>query len=225
MTRLLSFNYIYLLPLLVSAIFSLKAFRLKWPIPFRIFSVFLLTTLGVETFAIAWKFGLCHTAYWHYSRNNLWIYDAFVSIGELFLLAYFHGVIRNQTVRKLIRWSIAPILLFGIVDYIYIQSPYMINNYTFVLTNSITIFLLLVFFNQVLRQKEIIRLDRSTEIWIAMGCFLYYSGTLPLFIFLNYLNREQPKLAESYFHINIALDFVMYTFFSISFLCKPHFLK
>ena len=64
--------------MLLSAIFSLRAFRLKWPKHLRVFSIFLLSTLLVEIFSIAWKWELHKSGGW--GPTNLWIYNAFLPI-------------------------------------------------------------------------------------------------------------------------------------------------
>ena len=225
MQKLLSYGYIYLIPLLLSAIFSLRSFRLKWSIAFRIFSVFLLSTLVIEAFAIAWKWGLCKTAFWDYSPSNLWIYNAFLMVRHLFLLGYFYEIISNDLIKKIIRLSVIPFLVLAVINYSLIQTPHRVNNYTVVLANIITILLALSFFQQVLKEKKIIKLSSSTEVWITLGAFIYHSGVLPLFIFFNYLIKENRPLADSYFRINDALNIIMYIFYLISFLCKPHSLK
>ena len=225
MRKLLSYKYIYLIPLLASAIFSLRSFRLKWPKPFRIFSIFLWTTFLVEAFAIAWKWGLCKTGPWNFSPNNVWIYCAFITIRHLFFLAYFHAILENELVKKIIRWSVVPFLVFAVLNYFYIQTPFDANTYTMIIANSFTIFLVLIFFQEILRSKKIIRLGQSTQVWIAFGTFIYYSGTLPLFIFFNYLMKYSPGAFSSYYQINDALNIIMYTSYLIAFLCKPHSLK
>src|SRR5258706_11384543 len=108
MHKLLSYSYIYLIPLLLSAIFSLKSFRLNWPKPYKLFSIFLCLTLIVELFAISWKWYLFKTDYWNYSKSNLWIYNAFLLISELFLLLFYYGVLISPTLKKMIRVSIIP---------------------------------------------------------------------------------------------------------------------
>lgn len=225
MHRLLSITYTYLIPLLLSAVFSLKSFRLKWPRTFRLFSVFLITTFFIEVFAIAWKWELYNTKYWHYSRSNHWIYGAFIMIRQLFFFAYFHSVISSPFVKKVIRLLVVPFVAFSIINYFVIQSPHTVNHYTIIIANTITVALVLLYFKQVMNEKKLIDLARSTEVWIAVGTFLYYSATLPLFILFEYFTREQPKLVSFYFYINDALNVLMYTFYLISYLCKPHSLK
>lgn len=223
MQRLLNYNYIYLIPLFLSAIFSLKSFRLKWPGPFKLFSVFLISTLLVEVFAIAWKWELYDEL--GYAPYNLWIYNGYLVIKHLFLFYFFYGILTSHLIRRIILWSLVPFVLFCAVNYFYIQGPHYPNSYTIVVANTLTILLALAFFNQILAAKNTIRLKKSTEVWISFGTFIYYSGTLPLFIFFNYLLTRQQNVASSYFYINDALNIVMYLFYLISFLCKPHSLK
>lgn len=225
MRQLLDLQYLYLIPILLSALASLRAVKQKWPRPFRIFSLYLLSVLAVETFAVAWKLKLHNTAYWNYSEYNLWIYNAFVTIRHLFLLSFFYGIIKFPAVKKWILISIPPFMLFAVFNYFFWQTPHMVNNYTIAFANVITALLSLTFFYQVLRDKEVIALTRASEVWIVFGTFMYHAGVLPLFMFMNYLNASHQIIADSYFQINDALNILMYTLYLISFLCKPHSLK
>ncbi len=222
MHRLLNYNYIYLIPLLFSAILSLKSFRLKWPKPYKIFSALLLSTLAIEFFAISWKWGLNHTNYWNFSHSNLWIYNAFLLARHLFLLSFFYQVIVSTTVRKIILWSVVPFFLFAIANYQFIQTPHYVNTHTIVLANTVTIMLSLTFFYQILNDNNLTKLYSNSIVWISLGSFIYYSGTLPFFLLFNYLIKENIPMALSYLNINTALNTIMYTCLLISFLCKPH---
>lgn len=225
MQKLLNYTYIYLIPLLLSATFSLKSFRLKWPRPYTFFSVFLCFTLLVEVFAISWKWYLFKTGFWNYSRSNLWIYNAFTVIRGLFLLVFYYQVLTSVILKKMIRVSIIIFIFGGGLNYFFIQSPHHINNYTIVIANGLTIFLSLAFFRQLLKDKNIIKLSTHPLFWISLGNFIYYSGTLPFFILFDYLLREHLPMALSYLYINDALNIVLYSFYLISFLCKPQLQK
>ncbi|MEO1054722.1 MAG: hypothetical protein AAFX87_29085 [Bacteroidota bacterium] len=225
MVKLLSLQYMYLIPMVISAWLSLRVFKRNWAWSFKVFSVLLLLTCLVEFFAIWWKLDLYTTAYWDYSSSNLWIYNAFVSVRHLLLLGWFYGFMRTERERNWVKWSVPPFIIFGIINYAFIQTPHLVNTYSIVLANAITILLAIYFFRMVLLHKEIINLTKSAEVWIALGTFLYYSGTLPFFIAFNYFITEKPSIASSYLVINDVLNLVMYTTYAIAFLCKPHFLK
>jgi len=121
--KLLSYNYIYLIPLTASAIVSLRSFRLAWLKPYRNFSLFLITSLIMEIFAISWKWGLHQTALWSYPKSNLWIYNAFLTIQLLFYMSFYHRIFTSVTIRKIIRYSVLPVVCFGFLDYVWIQTP------------------------------------------------------------------------------------------------------
>lgn len=221
MSRLLQFSYIYLIPMLLSAIFSLRSFRLKWPLAFRIFSISLLLTLLIECFAISWKWGFSQTKWWHYTRSNMWIYDAFVVIKYMFVVSFFYCILRSALVKKVITYSFCLFIPLASYNYFFFQGPFSVDTYTIIFTNSSTIFYCLLFFIQVLKDKNLIILTKDTSVWISLGLLLYNAGTLPFFVFFNYLINEQPSMATSYLYINDALNIIMYTLFLIAYICPP----
>ena len=221
MSRLLHFSYIYLIPVLLSAIVSLRSFRLKWPLAFRIFSISLLLTLLIEYFAICWKWGFNQTKWWHYTRSNMWIYDAFVVIKYMFVCSFFYYILRSTFIKKLIIYSFCLFIPLACYNYFLFQGSFNVDTYSIIFTNSFTILCSLLFFIQVLRDKNLITLTKDARVWISLGLLLYNAGTLPFFIFFNYLINEQPSMAVSYLYINDALNIIMYTLFLIAYLCSP----
>ena len=206
---------------MLSAVSSLRAFRRKWPKPFRIFSIFLLITVLVEVFVIAWvKLGLNEK--FGFNRNSHWIYGVFITVRHLFLLYFFYKILNSPSIKKLIKQSVIPVVAFAIINYAFIQSPLRLNSYTIIITNLITILLCLAFFYQILKNERIIALSKSTEVWIVSGTFLYYAVTLPLFIIFNFLVRQDSPLTSSFFRINDVMNVIMYSSYLIAFLCNPH---
>lgn len=225
MQKLLSYNYVYLIPLIFSAFFSLKAFRLNWPKQYKLLSLFLFSSLFIEVFAITWKWYIYKTEYWSYSKSNLWIYNGFLIIRHLYILSFFYYTFHSKALKKAILISVIPFTLFGFYNYFFLQSPHKVSTYTIILMNTTVVLLALSYFRQVIKSDTIVKVNADPGIWISLGLFIYYSGSLPLFIFLNYLIKEHPEIVVSYFYINHALSITMYLLFLISFICKPHPLK
>ncbi|MDB5150463.1 MAG: hypothetical protein JWQ57_4483 [Mucilaginibacter sp.] len=223
MLKLLDHIYIYLIPLALSAAVSLRSFRLTALKSYRLISVFLIITLAVEIFAITWKLCLYKTSYWCFSQSNLFIYCAFLSVRLVFLLLIYYPVLQSPVVRQIIRYSSGPLLCFFVINYFFIQTPNQVNTYSIIILHLVAIMLALVFFYQVLKDKNIIRLSAHPMIWISLGTLIYHAGTLPFFLFLNYLNKEYVALAYAFLDINQGLNIIMYSLYLIAFLCKPHF--
>ncbi len=221
MQRLLDYRFIYLIPLLLSAAFSLRCFRLKWPAPYRIFSIFLLSTLLVEIFAIAWKWELHQDLFGKYTRENLWIYNAFLVIRHILYLSFFYFVLDSPALKKMIRWSIIPFLVVGLLNYFFIEKPHTVNNYAFITSNILIVLLSLASFNQLLKNKRLIRLSADPLTWISLGTLIYHSASLPIFIYFNYLLNGYFSLMDTFLFINDSLNIIMYTLFLIAYLCTP----
>jgi uncharacterized membrane protein len=114
------------------------------------------------------------------------------------------------------------VLCFFIINYFFIQKPNQVNTYSIIILHLVAIMLAFAFFYQVLKDKNILRLSSHPMIWISLGTFIYHAGTLPFFLFLNYLNKEYVALAYAFLDINQGLNIIMYSLYLIAFLCKTH---
>src|SRR5882757_2293055 len=157
--------YVYLIPLFLGAIFSLRSFRLKWPSPFRQFSIFLFATLLVEVFANAWKFFL-HKWFGYSSYSNLWIYNIYLAPQYMFYLYFYRQVLTGYKVKKVISRLFFLYPLFAITNMVWIQGPDSVNNYTIIVSHLLTIFLTVIFFIEVLKEKEIYKLGAEPLVFI-----------------------------------------------------------
>jgi hypothetical protein len=225
MQKLLSVHYIYLIPLLAATIAGIRSYRQKWPAPFPQFSLFLLLTVLIESFAICWKWYLHKTAYWSYSKGNYWIYDAFVIVKILFFMWLFYRLLHSARVKKAIRVIAVPVALLGIMEYSLTQTPVKATIYTIGVSNLIITLLSLGFFRQILKEAIVADLKNNPAVLIATGALIYHSATTPLFIYLNFLNAGSQSLAISFIYINHVFNIIMYSLFLTSFLCKPSFQK
>lgn len=221
MQKIISYNYIYLIPLVLCAIISLRSFRLEWLRNYRSFAVFIWITLLVEAFAIAWKWYLFKTAYWNFSKSNLWIYNFFLILRLLFYLLFYFQHLSSHKMKTIILYSTILLSIFGLLNYFIIQKTNEINSYSIVIDHLVIILLSLSFFSQVLNATVIIKLTTHPMVWISLGTFIYFSSTLPFFISLGYASKNNVSLAISMLYINTALNTLMYSFYLISFLCKP----
>jgi hypothetical protein len=221
MQHLLRYQYLYLFPLLFSAIFSIKSFRQKWPKPYRLIAVLVIVTLLVEVGAIGWKW------YWYnlftisYTKNNIWIYNVFVSIHLGLSFAIFYHVVNNRLYKKAIVWLILPFLLFGLLNYVWIQGPLVYNTYTVIPARIAIIALCIAYFKQLLEEPKVIALRKEPLVWVTIGTFLYLSVTLPYFMMFRFLNKNSIDLSLFFLSINDTLNLILCSCYLISFLCKP----
>ncbi len=217
MQRLLKYEYWFLLPLLLSAILSLRSFWQKWPKQYRWFAVLLIVSFLIEVFAISWKWYLHN----QYSKNNLWIYNIFITMRLAFLLTIFHQVLQAVWIKKMIQYAGPVLVALGILNYVFIQGPFQYNTYSMALSHAMIIILCLCYFKQCADETKAIAYYKEPMAWMVSGIFIYHAASLPFLVMLNFLNMQQSGLAMLSLPINMTLNLLMCFFYLISFLCKP----
>jgi len=180
-----------------------------------------MVTLLTEVAAIGWKW------YWYnlfaitYTKNNIWVYNVFVSIHLGLSFAIFYAVLNNRLYKKAIAVLILPFLLFGLLNYIWIQGPFVYNTYTVIPARIAVIALCIAYFKQLLEEPKVIALRKEPLVWVAIGTFLYLSVTLPYFLMFRFLNTQNIDLSLLFLTINDTLNLILCSCYLISFLCKP----
>lgn len=217
MQRLLKYEYWFLLPLLLSAILGLRSFWQKWPKQYRWFAVLLIVSLLTEVLAISWKWYLHN----QYSKNNFWIYNSYITIRFVLLLGIFYQIMQAPGIKKAIRYAGPIIVLFNVLNYLFLQGPFQYNTYSVVLTQYPIVLLCLGYFKQLSEENILVLLHKEPMVWMAFGTFIYNVASLPFLIKLNFLNMQPFGIAMLSLPINMTLNLLMCLFYLTSFLCRP----
>ncbi|RPE09736.1 hypothetical protein EGT74_22450 [Chitinophaga lutea] len=221
MIRLLKYEYLYLIPLLLSAIFGLKTLRQKWPKQYRLLALLVIISFLTEIFAIAWKWHLYDMFPKKYARNNFWIYNIFITVRFGILLTILYRITHSLHTKKTILYAGPVLLLFGLLNYFFIQGPYQYNTYSVIFAHIPIIVLCLLYLKQLLEETGQVILHKEPMVWALLGTFVYHAASLPFLVILNFLNSQQQSLSIIYLPINDTLNLLLCTFYLISFLCKP----
>lgn len=213
-------QHLYLIPVFLSALVSLKSFGQKWPSHYKTFSILLIGVLFIEVFSFVWE-SLAKTEGWPYSNNSTWMYNIFLFVQYPLYMRFYYKALNAPRAKKAIIGLAVIYVLFGIINLIYIQGLFQSNSYTLVMASVIVIFLLLAYFEQVRKSREIIRLSEHPLVWISLGAFVYHAGCGPYMLSINFLSKNDPSLAIALYFIYMSLIFVMYSLYTIAFLCNP----
>jgi hypothetical protein len=213
-------HYLYLIPLSLSVIFSLKTFKSKWAKPYRLFSTFLMATLFVEIFAISWKLALHKTAYWDFSKSNLWIYNIYLVPQYLFYFTFFSRIVQSTWLKSIYSSFSIIYCLFGLGNMAYVQGMSQLNTYSIIAGSGLVLLGSLSYFSKALNRPEPSPVTSYPAFWIAAGSFIFHTISLPYFITINYLSKTDLTLAVVLFNILLALNIIMYFFYLIAFLCN-----
>ncbi|MGB3465254.1 MAG: hypothetical protein WBA74_08290 [Cyclobacteriaceae bacterium] len=221
MERNLVIENLYFIPLILSAVVSLRTFRKDWPIAIRFIAAYLLVTAFIEVFAALWKGYLHDTPWWIFKPYNHWIYNLGIVIRYPLVFAYFSEYLPGRRSRALLV-SISFVAL--LVNLLFGQGLHQFNSYSVLFSFFLILLLCFWFFRYILIRKDIVNLMSATEFWITAGLFFYHAATLPLFFIINALNSQSALVANTFFLVNDPLYFIMHTFLTIAFLCTPKFL-
>jgi len=213
-------QHLYMVPLFISMFLSFKSFRMKWPPPYRTFSILLITISGTELLAYLWKFFFFNLRNWPYSQSNLWLYNSFLIPQYLGYMAVYYQALESVRIKKTIIGLAIAYAVLGLLNNFFLQGIHNVDSYTVVMAGSIVIFMTVAWFNQTLRGKELIRLQSHPMTWISLGALIFHAAELPYILSLNYLVRINIPLALALFYIYLSLNCIMYTAYIIAFLCQ-----
>jgi len=213
-------QHLYLIPMFISAILSLKAFRLSSFAPYKLFSILLFTALTTEILANLWHYYLHDFNGWSYSKNNAWIYTiSFIPQYVLFMLVY-HRALQSTRIKKVIVYTAVLFTLLVLINVLFIQKFYIINSNIHILADCIMLFLAFAYFEELRRDKVIYKLSDQPMVWISLGSLVFHLLNIPFLLSINYLNRHFPAAAISFFYVYLLFIFVSYVLYSRAFLCK-----
>jgi hypothetical protein len=218
----LNITYLYFIPFLLSAIFSLKSFRLKWPKHLRTFSIFLWVTLLIEIMGVFWKWELFR--WFGREPDNIWILNIGMVIGRAILCYYFIQLLSSDRLKTAITTFLLFYLIFGVVNYLMIEKPGPLNTYSIAIGNVAVVFFCMLYFREILNAKDLIQLYKLPEFWIAIGTLTYFLFSLPLITGFEFIARDgaMKKFTKTYWQFNDAFLIFTYTLYLIAYLCRPH---
>jgi hypothetical protein len=91
--------------------------------------------------------------------------------------------------------------------------------------SAIVLFLTISYFEQLRKEKEVIRLTKHPMAWLSLGAFIFHAATLPYIICLDYLIQHNVSLAIALYYIYLGLNCILYSLYSVAFLCQKPLLK
>jgi hypothetical protein len=212
-------QHLYLLPMLISAILSLKTFRLNWPAAYKTFSVSLFVALFTELFARFWRFYLHNHWGFNYPHINHWIYTTSLIPQSLLLLAVFYQIIHTKLYKKIILLFAVLVVIFVVLNFSLWQSFYEINSNSHVFIAALVLVVVLMYFEELRREKEVKKLSQQPMVWIAFGVSVFHLLSIPYFLSINYLIDKHPSLAGSFIYMYLLFICFWYLLYIKALLC------
>lgn len=136
----------------------------------------------------------------------------------IFFSSFFYIFIRNKKFKKLI---ITTTTLTSIFEVFLFHSSKLNSDFwvTLITTILIVVYSFFFFYEQI-NSPQALLIYRSYTFWIAVGCIIYLSGTLFLFLYTSDIKDKEKNLL---WFINIFFEIVKNIFFSIAFIVGKNY--
>jgi hypothetical protein len=214
-------QHFFMIPLFISAILSLRFLRKSATGAHKVLAAFLCLIFIVELMAILWKYSLYNAGPRAYSKNNVWIYNLSLPLQYLLFSLFYFKVFINPLHKKLLAFSAAGLLIFSLINILFIQQLFILNYYTAIAANILFVIWATQFFTELWLKEPQERLDKNPLVWISIGNFIFHSGSLPYLVALGFPQLYTSTHFMAFFYVYTVLHSFMYITFIIAFLCNP----
>jgi len=203
------FYLIYLGVLLASFVCSLVTYK-HLPRALKLFPLLLGITFVVESIAF---YGL------FYGEPALYLYHFYQPFSYVLIAYVYSTFIKTRWKKKLIRFSIPGFVIMCFLVTLFVQPLHTVNSYATMTSAALFVFLALFYYYELLTNDETTNLTSKPLFWNSTGNLIFYAGIFFLEGFVSYFINYAPELGKKLMFINYFLNFALYTFYSIGFLC------
>ncbi len=199
---------------LISLIASITLFFQKGtPFYLKLFPPFLLITLILEI--IGFEFA-------KNGQNNLALYNYSGILSFSFYLFYLRNIVHSPKAKRIIEHLLWIYPLLTIFNIYFIQKN-AFHSMTFSLGCLLVVATCIYYFFELFRQPKYVNLLKEPSFWICSGLLFFFCCTFPLIGLTNYLYRISKAISRNFGSILTIVNFLLYSLFTIAFLCRLNF--
>lgn len=207
------FYVIYVVSIIVSFAASLSIYvQREGDRYLRIFSPFLFITLLIEgSISLGWVKG---------NNVNNAIYNFFTVLEFTVYLFTLSEIIKNKRVKQIIRIFIYVYIPLALGNIIFIQKIYGFPLLTYALGCLVIVTVCIYYFFELFQAPKSVTLTRQPAFWICSGLLFFYCCSFPLFGPINLVRALPPFIVKNFLAIINILNVLLYSSFTIAFLCR-----
>lgn len=151
---------------------------------------------------------------WYNNHNNLPLLHVYVPVGFIYLCLFYKKILAEFIHPTIIWITLVAFTAFSVVNTFCFQTVYTYNSSALTIESILLIILSLSTFLFLLNSifKEYPSLKSIN--WINSGIFIYYSSSLLIFYFGDYLASLSPSIFLKYtWLLHAVFSMIMYSFF------------
>lgn len=190
-------------------------FTPRTPLYLKILPVFLLGCLLTE---------MAGSSLVSAGRSNVELYNVFSVYSASFYLYVLREIIQSRKVKKIVLGILLGFIVLAVV-LISMQGMYIFNSTIYTTGSLLIIAIGIYYFFELFQLKHAINLAREPAFWIACGLLFFYCCSFLLLGLVNYLYEVAPSVRQNLSTILAFLNILLYSLFTIGFLCRIRFRK
>jgi hypothetical protein len=135
-------------------------------------------------------------------------------------LFYFWFFFQLNKDKRFFQISILLYLGVWLFEMNFIKENTVFFNLSFLVGNILLLFSVLRFFYEFSLSDKILNFYNQADFWIALGILIFWLGSLPYYVLLNYLWKNFYDITVSYCWLVTTLILVMYSFMAYGLVCS-----
>jgi hypothetical protein len=202
----------YIIIIIISFFVSLLGLlvRENRTLPMVLFPFFLFLTSAVEY--AGWK--LSQTAH-----HTLLLYNLFSCFEFTFYLFFFTYIVKKEA-RKILFLVLPLYLIITMLNIFFFEGKSGFHGYTYMLGCMLVVVFSISYFYFLFRFPDTGSLAKNPFFWIGIALLFYYTCSFSLYGLQNYIIKTMTHYDKVLEVTGDILNILLYTLFSIGFLCK-----
>jgi hypothetical protein len=185
--------------------------RKKDPLYLRLFPYFLLFDFIIEYICVRKQ---------QLNLNNLAYYNFLAVVEFGFFTFFFSRTIPNDRIKKLLTKTIFVLPVICLVNYFFIQGPFVFNTYTFMISSVVMIILAITYYYQSFNNELAAGRLRDPSFWINTGILFFFVCTATVLGGLNFFAFSSMSVRLNFGLILRMVGAFFYFTLLIAFLCQ-----
>ncbi|MGB5026793.1 MAG: hypothetical protein WBO44_15675 [Saprospiraceae bacterium] len=196
----------YKLILIVSFIFSLLL-KKNCNSSIKYFELFLGISLILDAFI--------GSLFIYLEIQNAWIYNILILIQVPYFLYLFLSYFKGSSDYILFKRIIWGVVILSIINFLFIQGPTHVNNFSYLLGMSVLCILIVKYYYSLLLSEVSVSLFRLPLFWLSIGILLFFTASFPILAYLNIIIDSNSMLTEPLYdlvgigNIFLSLSYLM----------------
>ncbi|OIR08299.1 hypothetical protein GALL_94670 [mine drainage metagenome] len=153
-------------------------------------------------------------------ENTLLLFNIFTAFEFMFYLWVIREVIRNRKAKKVMLFILLIYPLTALINVFFFQGKHGFHSFTYALGCLLIVISCIYYFYELFLIPYSVNLLRQPSFWICTALLFFYAFTYPIYGLSNLMMSLPKTILINLERIVYLLNVLLYSMFSIAFLCR-----